>query len=157
MVCAEVWMTGSGSPAMATRLTALAATAPPAMPANLKNSLLDVIACTCCSVGFGAAAGCRGGRRQGSVGGAADQGGLKCGVRQPKLLFCIDCRHHGIDLVACIGQQLEHANDHSVVSKLVFFRNQFAQWNDLVAVMSGNIKCGSVGRIVLSQIRSEEH
>jgi hypothetical protein len=36
-------MAGSGNAAMATRLTDAAATAPPASPANLKKSLLDVM------------------------------------------------------------------------------------------------------------------
>jgi hypothetical protein len=43
MVFGLVWITGSGNAAMATRLTELAATAPPAMPAYLKKSLLDVM------------------------------------------------------------------------------------------------------------------
>jgi hypothetical protein len=42
LVSADVCITGSGNAAMATLLTEAAATAPPAMPANLKKSLLDV-------------------------------------------------------------------------------------------------------------------
>jgi hypothetical protein len=43
MVLGLVCITGSGRAAIATRLTALAATAPPAIPAYLKKSLLEVI------------------------------------------------------------------------------------------------------------------
>src|SRR3989344_4217232 len=41
MVSALVWNTGSGRAAIATLLTLAAATAPPAMPANRKKSLLE--------------------------------------------------------------------------------------------------------------------
>jgi len=43
MVSGRVWITGSGSAAIATRLTALTATAPPVTPAYLKKSRLDVM------------------------------------------------------------------------------------------------------------------
>ena len=78
MVSALVWYTGSGSAAIATRLTLAAATAPPAMPANRKKSLLEFmlgslrgsVACT----GFGS--GCAT-ARDASAGRLAYEGGLE--------------------------------------------------------------------------------
>src|SRR3989344_5079347 len=61
MVSGLDWYTGSGSAAIATRLTLAAATAPPAMPANRKKSLLEFMlvsltgSVACTSFGSGCA------------------------------------------------------------------------------------------------------
>src|SRR5574343_1428620 len=133
-------MTGSGKAASATRLTALAATAPPAILANRKKSLLDVIALLSCSMSSRASARRAGRHGQGGHSGAADQRCLQGCVRQPVLLLRSDGGGHGADLSTSIGHQLKDTNQHAVVTKLVFFGDHTAHGQHFIPVMLGHIK-----------------
>src|SRR3989344_5267423 len=130
MVSALVWNTGSGIAAIATLLTLAAATAPPAMPANRKKSLLEFMmvslrgSVACTSLGSGCTAA-----RDANAGGLANERRLQSGVRQ----------------------QLENADQHPVVAKLVFFGDGFSQRDHLVAVVARDFIRRAVRGIALAQ------
>src|SRR3989344_1614942 len=154
MVSALVWNTGSGRAAIATLLTLAAATAPPAMPANRKKSLLEFMmvslrgSVACTSLGSGCTAA-----RDANAGGLANERRLQSGVRQPELLFGVQGRHHRVHLIAGVSKQLENADQHPVVAKLVFFGDGFSQRDHLVAVVARDFIRRAVRGIALAQVR----
>src|SRR3989344_6079916 len=155
MVSALVWNTGSGRAAIATLLTLAAATAPPAMPANRKKSLLEFMmvslrgSVACTSLGSGCTAA-----RDANAGGLANERRLQSGVRQPELLFGVQGRHHRVHLIAGVSKQLENADQHPVVAKLVFFGDGFSQRDHLVAVVARDFIRRAVRGIALAQVRA---
>src|SRR5687767_12854212 len=116
-------MTGSGKAAIATRLTVEAATAAPAaaVPARKRRRLVVMGMCSVGgSVAATAAAGGDGTRlHREATGGLADQGRLQRSIGQPEIALRFDRLHDAADLLSRIGEQLEHADQHPVVAKLV--------------------------------------
>src|SRR3989344_983902 len=155
MVSALVWNTGSGRAAIATLLTLAAATAPPAMPANRKKSLLEFMmvslrgSVACTSLGSGCTAA-----RDANAGGLANERRQQSGVRQPELLCGVQGRHHRVHLIAGVSKQLENADQHPVVAKLVFFGDGFSQRDHLVAVVARDFIRRAVRGIALAQVRA---
>src|SRR5438132_14369965 len=126
MVSGLVWSIGSGSAAIATRLTAAAATAVVSAPAPVRKFLRFVISIPLLSLCRPSVTGCfatttgrgRGHHRGGRL---AGHGGCQCGVGEPELLVGVDGCDDTRYLLAGVGQQFEHADQHAVVAQHVFF------------------------------------
>src|SRR3990167_2226654 len=126
-------MTGSGKAAMATRLTVAAATAPPVRPSAWRKLLLELMNAS-----------------KSRVDGLANQSHLQVALSQPEISQSIDVAIDRRDLLAGIGQQVEHADEHAVVAKLVLFGDALAQRHYLVAVMAGNVMSAAVAQVGLA-------
>src|SRR5512134_925023 len=105
---------------MATRLTDAAAIAPAAAVAEPRKRLRAFMCSD--SIGsmsrtFGSGRGGNGGRSLLELHRPADDRRLERGIRQPEPALGVEREHHAVHLLARIREQLENADDHSVVAE----------------------------------------
>ncbi|CAJ7226688.1 Uncharacterised protein [Burkholderia pseudomallei] len=68
-------------------------------------------------------------------------------MREPVVLQRIDIGVHRADLIARVGKQLEHADEHAVVAQQHLVGNRLAQRHDLVAIVLRDVVARHVRRV----------